>query len=44
MSCTAAWPTRCGSGGYLVVGATERIAQPAELGLELAFPFVYRKA
>jgi chemotaxis protein methyltransferase CheR len=32
------------SGGYLVVGATERIAQPAELGLELAFPFIYRKA
>jgi chemotaxis protein methyltransferase CheR len=32
------------SGGYLVVGATERITRPADLGLELAFPFVYRKA
>jgi chemotaxis protein methyltransferase CheR len=31
-------------GGYLVVGATERIIRPADLGLELAFPFVYRKA
>jgi chemotaxis protein methyltransferase CheR len=30
-------------GGYLVVGATERITQPTEVGLELAFPFVYRK-
>jgi chemotaxis protein methyltransferase CheR len=31
-------------GGYLVVGATERVSKPADLGLELAFPFVYRKA
>lgn len=31
-------------GGYLVIGSTERVAQtPAELGLELAWPFVYRK-
>jgi chemotaxis protein methyltransferase CheR len=32
------------SGGYLVVGATERVTEPAELGLELTFPFIYRKA
>jgi chemotaxis protein methyltransferase CheR len=32
------------SGGYLVVGATERVTGPAELGLELTFPFIYRKA
>ena len=32
------------SGGYLVVGATERVAKPAELGLEMAHPFIYRKA
>jgi chemotaxis protein methyltransferase CheR len=31
-------------GGYLVIGSTERVAQPLhELGLELAGPFVYRK-
>ncbi len=30
-------------GGYLVVGSTERISDPAELGLELAHPFVYRR-
>ena len=31
-------------GGYLVIGSTERVAQPLdELGLELAWPFVYRK-
>jgi chemotaxis protein methyltransferase CheR len=32
------------SGGYLLVGATERVSEPAELGLEPAFPFIYRKA
>jgi chemotaxis protein methyltransferase CheR len=32
------------SGGYLVVGATERVTEPAELGLELTFPFIYRTA
>lgn len=30
-------------GGYLMVGSTERIADPAELGLEIAHPFVYRR-
>ena len=31
-------------GGYLVVGATERVSKPAELGLQMAHPFIYRKA
>ena len=31
-------------GGYLVVGATERVSRPADLGLQLAHPFIYRKA
>jgi chemotaxis protein methyltransferase CheR len=31
-------------GGYLIVGATERVSKPADLGLELAHPFIYRKA
>lgn len=31
-------------GGYLVVGATERVTEPARLGLELTFPFIYRRA
>jgi chemotaxis protein methyltransferase CheR len=31
-------------GGYLMVGATERVTEPARLGLELAFPFIYRRA
>src|SRR6185312_3226876 len=31
-------------GGYLVVGATERVSKPAELGLQMAYPFIYRKA
>lgn len=30
-------------GGYLVVGATERVAQASALGLVPAFPFTYRK-
>ena len=30
-------------GGYLVVGATERIADPAALGLSGPLPFTYRK-
>jgi chemotaxis protein methyltransferase CheR len=29
--------------GYLLIGSTERIAEPAAIGLEPAFPFVYRK-
>lgn len=32
------------SGGFLVVGSTERIGAAAELGLTLTHPFVYRKA
>jgi chemotaxis protein methyltransferase CheR len=31
-------------GGYFMVGSTERISDPAALGLEIAHPFVYRKA
>jgi chemotaxis protein methyltransferase CheR len=31
------------SGGVLVVGSTERVSNVAELGLEPAYPFVYRK-
>ncbi|HEY5430183.1 MAG TPA: protein-glutamate O-methyltransferase CheR [Solirubrobacteraceae bacterium] len=31
-------------GGYLVVGATERVSKPSELRLEMAHPFIYRKA
>jgi chemotaxis protein methyltransferase CheR len=30
-------------GGYLVVGATERVSRPTTLGLEMAHPFIYRK-
>lgn len=32
------------SGGYLVIGATERVSAPGDLQLELAHPFIYRKA
>jgi len=31
-------------GGWFVVGATERVAKPQEVGLELVRPFTYRKA
>jgi chemotaxis protein methyltransferase CheR len=31
-------------GGYLVVGATERVSAPRDLSLQLAHPFIYRKA
>ena len=31
-------------GGYLVVGATERVSKPSDLKLEMAYPFIYRKA
>jgi chemotaxis protein methyltransferase CheR len=31
-------------GGYLVVGATERVSKPSQLNLEMAHPFIYRKA
>ena len=30
-------------GGYLMVGATERVADPAGIGLAPAHPFIYRK-
>jgi chemotaxis protein methyltransferase CheR len=30
-------------GGYFMVGSTERITDPASLGLEIAHPFVYRR-
>lgn len=30
-------------GGYLMIGATERISHPERLGLETVHPFVYRK-
>jgi chemotaxis protein methyltransferase CheR len=30
-------------GGYLVVGASERVADPAGIGLALTHPFTYRK-
>lgn len=30
-------------GGYLIVGATERVARSSDLGLEPAYPFTYRK-
>jgi chemotaxis protein methyltransferase CheR len=31
-------------GGYLVVGATERVSKPSDLSLQMAHPFIYRKA
>jgi chemotaxis protein methyltransferase CheR len=31
------------TGGYLMVGSTERVSNPAALGLEPAHPFTYRK-
>ncbi|MFL5831446.1 MAG: CheR family methyltransferase [Solirubrobacteraceae bacterium] len=31
-------------GGYLMVGATERVANPSLLGLQPAHPFIFRKA
>ena len=31
-------------GGYLVVGTSERVANPAELGLTSPFHFIYRKS
>ena len=32
------------SGGYLLVGSTERVADPATVGLTSVFPFTYRKS
>lgn len=31
-------------GGYLIIGATERVAQPGPIGLVSTHPFIYRKA
>jgi chemotaxis protein methyltransferase CheR len=31
-------------GGYLMIGSSERVSAPAQLGLESAHPFIYRKA
>lgn len=31
-------------GGYLVIGATERVAAPGPIGLQPTHPFIYRKA
>lgn len=31
------------SGGYLVIGSTERVSYPTALGLATAHPFIYRK-
>jgi chemotaxis protein methyltransferase CheR len=31
-------------GGFLMVGSTERVSAPAAVGLEPAYPFIYRKA
>jgi chemotaxis protein methyltransferase CheR len=31
-------------GGYLVIGATERVSASADLGLEPVYPFIFRKA
>ncbi len=31
-------------GGYLMVGATERVSNPAALGLSSAHPFIFRKS
>jgi chemotaxis protein methyltransferase CheR len=31
------------SGGYLMIGSTERVSNPAAIGLEPAHPFTYRK-
>ncbi len=31
-------------GGYLVIGSTERVSQPGDLGLTTTHPFIYRKA
>jgi chemotaxis protein methyltransferase CheR len=30
--------------GYLLVGSTERVSNPRDIGLEVAFPFTYRKS
>ena len=32
------------TGGYFMVGATERVGDPAGMGLQTAYPFIYRKA
>jgi chemotaxis protein methyltransferase CheR len=30
-------------GGFLIIGSTERVSTPAELGLKVEHPFIYRK-
>jgi chemotaxis protein methyltransferase CheR len=30
-------------GGYLMIGSSERVSMPSEIGLESAFPFIYRR-
>jgi chemotaxis protein methyltransferase CheR len=32
------------TGGYLMIGSSERVASPADLGLTTVHPFIYRKA
>ena len=32
------------TGGYFMVGATERVGDPAGIRLQTAYPFIYRKA
>ena len=41
--CTRGSSTPLAPGGYLVVGASERVADPRGLGLTSPFPFIYRK-
>ena len=43
-TCTPASPGRCATGGYFMVGATERVGDPRGMGLQTAYPFIYRKA
>ena len=31
-------------GGYLIIGSTERVATPREIGLDPTAPFVYRRS
>jgi chemotaxis protein methyltransferase CheR len=32
------------SGGYLMIGSSERVTDPRGLGLETTYPFIYRRA
>ena len=31
-------------GGYLIIGSTERVSAPREIGLDATAPFVYRRS